>query len=92
MTHGQPSAGRGRDRHRADSHKRTHTVVAVDQVGRWLGERTVRATSDGHLELLRWSAQWPQVRFALEDGRHLTRRLEADLLAAGGGWCGCRPG
>jgi transposase len=67
----------------ADSHKRTHTMVAVDQVGRRLGERTVKATSDGHLELLRWSAQWPQVTFALEDCRHLTRRLEADLLAAG---------
>jgi transposase len=67
----------------ADSHKRTHTMVAVDQVGRRLGERTVKATSDGHLELLRWSAQWPQVTFALEDCRHLTRRLEQDLLAAG---------
>ena len=33
----------------ADSHKRTHTVVAVDEVGRRLGERTVKATSDGHL-------------------------------------------
>jgi transposase len=52
----------------ADSHKRTHTVVAVDQVGRRLGERTVAATSDGHLALLRWSASWPQVMFALEDG------------------------
>jgi transposase len=41
----------------ADSHKRTHTVVAVDEVGRRLGERTVKATSDGHLELVRWSAQ-----------------------------------
>jgi transposase len=67
----------------ADSHKRTHTMVAVDQVGRRLSERTVKATSDGHLELLRWSAQWPQVMFALEDCRHLTRRLEQDLLAAG---------
>jgi transposase len=67
----------------ADSHKRTHTVVAVDQVGRRLGERTVKATSDGHLELLVWSASWPQARFALEDCRHLTRRLEQDLLAAG---------
>jgi transposase len=66
-----------------DSHKRTHTVVAVDEVGRRLGERTVATTSDGHLELLRWSAQWPQVTFALEDCRHLTRRLEADLLTAG---------
>ena len=76
----------------ADSHKRSHTVVAVDEVGRRLGERTVKATSDGHLELLRWSASWPQVTFALEDCRHLTRRLEADLLAAGSRWCGCRPG
>ena len=67
----------------ADSHQRTHTMVAVDQVGRRLSERTVKATSDGHLELLRWSAQWPQVMFALEDCRHLTRRLEQDLLAAG---------
>jgi transposase len=67
----------------ADSHKRSHTVVAVDQVGRRLGERTVATSSDGHLELLRWSSQWPQVRFALEDCRHLTRRLEQDLLAAG---------
>jgi hypothetical protein len=62
----------GRDRHRADSHKRTRTMMAVAQVGRRLGERTVKATSDGHLELLRWSAQWPQVTFALEDCRHLT--------------------
>jgi transposase len=67
----------------ADSHKRTHTVVAVDEVGRRLGERTVATTGDGHLELLRWSAQWPQATFALEDCRHLTRRLEADLLTAG---------
>jgi transposase len=67
----------------ADSHKRTHTVVAVDQVGRRVGERTVKTTSDGHFALLEWSAQWPEVTFALEDCRHLTRRLEQDLLAAG---------
>jgi transposase len=66
-----------------DSHKRTHTVVAVDQVGRRLDETTVATTSEGHLALLRWSARWPQVTFALEDCRHLTRRLEQDLLAAG---------
>jgi transposase len=67
----------------ADSHKRTHTVVALDAVGRRLGEKTVPTTSEGHLTLVAWSAQWPQVRFALEDCRHLTRRLEQDLLAAG---------
>jgi transposase len=67
----------------ADSHKRTHTVVALDAVGRRLAEKTVPATSEGHLTLVAWAAQWPQVRFALEDCRHLTRRLEQDLLAAG---------
>lgn len=66
-----------------DSHKRTHTVVAVDEVGRRLAVKTVRTNSDGHLELVRWSTRFDEVTFALEDCRHLTRRLEADLLAAG---------
>jgi len=67
----------------ADSHKRTHTLVAVDEVGRKLAVRTVAATSEGHLQAVEWAGQWPQVVFALEDCRHLTRRLEADLLRAG---------
>ena len=66
-----------------DSHKRTHTVVALDNIGRRLGELTVTATTDGHLKLIAWSGQWDQVSFALEDCRHLTRRLERDLLGAG---------
>jgi transposase len=66
-----------------DAHKRTHTFVVVDEVGRKLAERTLAATHEGHLEALRWAARWEERRFALEDCRHLTRRLEADLLAAG---------
>lgn len=66
-----------------DAHKRTHTLVAVDELGRKLGERTVAATSEGHLQAVLWAGQWPQARFALEDCRHLTRRLEGDLLRAG---------
>jgi transposase len=66
-----------------DAHKRSHTVVAVDEVGRKLAERTFAATADGHLEVVAWAARWPERRFALEDCRHVTRRLEADLLAAG---------
>lgn len=66
-----------------DSHKRTHTFVALDAVGRRLGERTVPATTDGHLAAVSWAAQWEQHRWALEDCRHLTRRLESDLLRAG---------
>jgi transposase len=67
----------------SDCHKRTHTVVAVDANGCRLGSRTVRATSAGHLDALRWAEQWSQRRWALEDCRHVSRGLERDLLSAG---------
>ena len=67
----------------AYAHKATRTFVAVDELGRKLGEKTVTATSEGHLGALAWACRWPGRRWALEDCRHLTRRLEADLLAAG---------
>jgi transposase len=66
-----------------DAHKRSHTFVAIDEVGRKLAERTAPATHDGHVEVLTWAARWEGRRFAIEDCRHVTRRLEADLLAAG---------
>jgi transposase len=66
-----------------DAHKRSHTVVAVDGTGRKLAERTVATSPAGHLELLRWAHRWRDRTWALEDCRHLTRRLEADLLRAG---------
>lgn len=68
-----------------DAHKRTHTVVAVDELGRQLGQKTTAATtSDDHLEMLRWAERFGEERtWAVEDCRHLSRRLEADLLAAG---------
>jgi hypothetical protein len=66
-----------------DAHKKTHTAVVIDEVGRELASKTVKATSDGHLRLVTWARQWPSRRFAVEDCRHLTRRLESDLLAAG---------
>jgi len=68
-----------------DAHKRTHTVVAVDEVGRQLGEKTTRSTTtEAHLELVRWAERFgPDREWAVEDCRHLSRRLEADLLAAG---------
>jgi transposase len=65
-----------------DAHKRTHTLVAVDDAGRKLAERTVPATPEGHLQALQWAARWVDRRFAIEDCRHVTRRFEADLLAA----------
>src|SRR5437868_12270485 len=66
-----------------DTHKSSHTIVAVDANGRVLGQRTLAATSAGHLEVLQWAAQWPHRTWAIEDCRHLSRRLEADLLRRG---------
>lgn len=66
-----------------DAHKRTHTVVAADETGAEVGSITVAATSEGHLKALKWAAQWESRRWAIEDCRHISRLLEADLLAAG---------
>lgn len=69
----------------ADVHKRTHTFVAIDEVGRQIGQRTVAATSAGHATALVWARQefGTELRWAIEDCRHLSARLERDLLTAG---------
>jgi transposase len=68
-----------------DAHKRTHTVVAVDEVGREVGTKTTKGTtSEDHLDMLCWAQRLGDERtWAVEDCRHLSRRLEADLLKAG---------
>ena len=67
-----------------DPHKDTHTVVAVDQAGRQLDQRTVPARTLGHGQLVGWARmRWPDRLWAVEDCRHVTGRLERDLLAAG---------
>jgi transposase len=70
-----------------DVHKGTHTAVAVDEVGREVGQRTVRACEAGHRQLLRWALREfgaaDLVKFGVEDCRHVSTRLERDLLAAG---------
>jgi transposase len=67
-----------------DAHKRSHTVVAVDEHGRQLGTKTLGTTTADHLGLLRWAEQYGEQRvWAVEDCRHLSRRLERDLLGAG---------
>ena len=69
----------------ADVHKRTHTFVAVDEVGRKVGEKVVAATSCGHAEAVMWVRErfGADVVWAIEDCRHLSARLERDLLTAG---------
>jgi transposase len=66
-----------------DAHKRSHTVIAVDEHGRELAQRLSGTSSGEHLELVAWAARFPQRRWAVEDCRHLSRRLERDLLATG---------
>jgi hypothetical protein len=38
-----------------DCHKRTHTLVAVDDNGQQVGAKTVSAVPAGHLEALDWA-------------------------------------
>jgi len=67
-----------------DPHKDTHTVVAVDQAGRQLDQTTVPARTLGHGQLVSWArTRWPERTWAVEDCRHVSGRLERDLLAAG---------
>jgi transposase len=71
-----------------DTHKRTHTVVAVDERGRKLAERTIATNSRDHLDLVTWADRLDPEHvdeqiWAVEDCRHLSRRLERDLLQGG---------
>src|SRR6185312_14261361 len=68
----------------ADVHKRTHTFVAVDEVGRQLGEKVVETTTAGHRKAVRWAREQlgGDLVWAIEDCRHLSARLERDLLSA----------
>jgi transposase len=66
-----------------DPHKKTHTIVAADDLGQQLSTITVAASAVGHLKLFRWVRRFPQRRWAVEDGRHVSGRLVRDLLAAG---------
>ena len=38
-----------------DAHRRTHTLVAVDQLGRKLAQKTIGTSSDSHAEAVRWA-------------------------------------
>src|SRR6201992_198207 len=69
----------------ADVHKFSHTVAGVDAVGRKLAERPVKATAAGHAEAVMWARErfGNEVVWAIEDCRHLSARLERDLLSAG---------
>jgi transposase len=69
----------------ADVHKRTHTFVAITEVGKPIGQLVVPATSAGHAKALTWARErfGTDIEWGIEDCRHLSARLERDLLAAG---------
>lgn len=70
-----------------DPHKKSHTAVAVEAAtGELLGELTVAATRRGHERLLAWARTLaPERRFAVEDCRHVSGRLERFLIERGEG-------
>ena len=69
-----------------DVHKHSFTAVAVDEVGRSVGELTVGSVR----ELVGWSASLdPERLWAVEDCRQLSGALERRLLLRASRWCGC---
>ena len=69
----------------ADTHKGTHALAAVDEgTGRVCDQREIKAEESGHLAALRWARGLGEERvWAIEDCRHVSRRLEQALQAAG---------
>jgi len=69
----------------ADTHKSSHTLVAVDAAtGRLVATQTVSAKRDGMLSAWRWAHGLDVERvWAIEDCRHVSGRLERCLIGQG---------
>ncbi len=68
-----------------DTHKRSHTMVALDAAtGATRGQLTIPASDEGTLDALRFAGELDDERvWALEDCRHVSGRLERGLVASG---------
>jgi transposase len=68
-----------------DTHKRSHTIVALDAgTGAARGQLTIPASDEGTLDALRFAAGLDSERvWAVEDCRHVSGRLERGLIAHG---------
>jgi transposase len=67
-----------------DTHLELHVAVAVDQVGRRLGELTIPSTTRGYERLLRWAEGFGPVRCAgIEGTSSYGAGLSRHLKAAG---------
>jgi transposase len=71
----------------ADAHKSSHTIVAVDgATGRELGQLTFSSRPESALEALLWAADLApggERVWAIEDVRHVSGRLERELIRHG---------
>ena len=76
----------------ADVHKRTHTFVAVDEVGRKLAEKVVAATTAGHGEAVMGSANASAPRWCGRSRIAGICRRGWNVICSRpvSGWCGCR--
>jgi transposase len=68
-----------------DTHKRSHTLVALDATtGATRGQLTIPASDEGTLDALRFAGELDAERvWAVEDCRHVSGRLERGLVASG---------
>jgi transposase len=68
-----------------DPHKQSHTAAAVNSAtGELLDQLTIPSDRGGHERLLEWARDLAdERRFALEDCRHVSGRLERELIARG---------
>lgn len=66
-----------------DTHKQTHTAVALDRVGAQLASCEVDATSAGYAQLLAWASELGEPAFALEGTGSYGAGLASVLVAAG---------
>jgi transposase len=68
-----------------DTHKRSHTLVALDAAtGMARGQLTIPASDEGTLDALRFAGELDIERvWAVEDCRHVSGRLERGLVASG---------
>jgi transposase len=68
-----------------DTHKSSHAMAAVSAAtGQLIGDREIKASEDGHRVAVSWARELhPERVWAIEDCRHVSRRLEQALIAAG---------
>jgi len=68
-----------------DTHKSSHAMAAVAaDTGLLTSEREITASDDGHRAALSWARELdPERVWAIEDCRHVSRRLEQALITAG---------